>query len=120
MHQAKERLASAATERTQEVQQKDFELFINDAATYYTLKDFKSKEARTLATRWLQEVKSYTSLSKQLEQKREAYTQANKEKKASMKASLLDLEKHVENLELSVNQLEQDTRNAENRHLGKK
>ena len=37
-----------------------------------------------------------------------------------MKASLLDLEKHVENLELSVNQLEQDTRNAENRHLGKK
>lgn len=120
VNQAKERLASAATERTQEVQQKDFELFINDAATYYTLKDFKSKEARTLATRWLQEVKSYASLSKQLEQKREAYTQANKEKKASMKASLLDLEKHVENLELSVNQLEQDTRNAENRHLGKK
>lgn len=120
VNQAKERLASATTERPQEIQQKDFELFINDAATYYTLKDFKSKEARTLATRWLQEAKNYASLYKQLEQKRDAYTQANKEKKASMKAGLLDLEKHVETLELSVNQLEQDTRNAENRHLGKK
>lgn len=117
---AKERLAAATTERPQEVQQKDFELFINDAATYYTLKDFKSKEARTLATRWLQELKNYATLSKQLEQKREAYTQANKEKKASMTASLLDLEKHVETLEQSISQMEQDARNAENRHLGKK
>ena len=120
VEQAQKRLASIATERPQVTRQKDFELFINDITTYYTLNDFKSKEAKTLASRWLQEVKSYTTLSNQLEQKREAYTHATKEKKASMKAGLLDLEKHVESVERTVIQLEQDVRNAENRHLGKK
>lgn len=120
VEKAKGRLASANTPQQMQEQQKDFELFINDALTYYTLKDFKSNDARTLAARWLEETKNFNSLSEQLEQKRKAFTQAGKEKRASMAPGLLDLEKHVESLEISIQKMEKDTRNAENRFLQKK
>jgi hypothetical protein len=55
-----------------------------------------------------------------LEQKRKAFTQAGKEKRASMAPGLLDLEKHVESLDISIQKMEMDTRNAENRFLQKK
>ena len=84
------------------------------------LKDFRSKQARDLATRWLQETKTLASLAKQLEQKRTAYSHANANQRKSMKAGILDTEKRVRQLEQSVSKLELETRNTENRHLGKK
>lgn len=121
MQRAKQRMASVKyAESEDKEEQKDFELIIDDLTTYYTLKDFRSKEARELATRWLQEVKNYTSLSKQLDSQRDAYAHANDNQRNSMKARILDMEKRVEALERSINKLELDVRNTENRHLGKK
>ena len=104
----------------QEIVVKDFELVIDDLTTYHTLKDFRSKQARDLATRWMQEVKNLASLSNQLEQRRTAYAQANANQRNSMKAAILDLEQRVRQLEQSVARLELEARNTENRHLGKK
>lgn len=121
MQRAKQRIASAKyTETESKKVQKDFELIIDDLTTYYTLKDFRSKEARELATRWIQETKNLTALSNQLEQKRAAYIQANATQRNNMKAGILDMEKRIAQMEQSVAQLRLETCNTENRHLGKK
>ncbi len=121
LQRAKQRIASVKYSTTeQETIVKDFELIIDDLTTYYTLKDFRSKQARDLATRWMQEVKNLVLLSNQLEQRRTAYAQANTNQRNSMKAAILDLEQRVRHLEQSVAKLELEVRNTENRHLGKK
>lgn len=121
MLRAKQRMASVKYTLTEEKSvQKDFELIIDDLTTYYTLKDFRSKEARELATRWQQEKKNLSTLSAQLEQKRTAYARANANQRKSMKAGILDMEKRIGQLERSIARLELETRNTENRHLGKK
>lgn len=120
IQQAKQRIANAQNIREEEEIKKDFELIINDMLTYYTLQDFRSKEARELATRWRQEIKNHTTLSNQLESKRDAYASSNDQQRNSMKASILDMEKRVDVLEKLIAKLELDTRNAENQHLGKK
>ena len=121
LQRAKQRIASVKYSNTeQETIVKDFELVIDDLTTYHTLKDFRSKQARDLATRWMQEVKNLASLSNQLEQRRTAYAQANANQRNSMKAAILDLEQRVRQMEQSVARLELEARNTENRHLGKK
>ena len=121
LQRAKQRIASVKYSNTeQETIVKDFELVIDDLTTYHTLKDFRSKQARDLATRWMQEVKNLASLSNQLEQRRTAYAQANANQRNSMKAAILDLEQRVRQMEQSVARLEMEARNTENRHLGKK
>lgn len=121
MQRAKQRIASAKyTETESKEVKKDFELIIDDLTTYYTLKDFRSKEARELATRWMQETKNLTALSNQLEQKRAAYIQANATQRNNMKAGILDMEKRIAQMEQSVAKLRLETCNTENRHLGKK
>ena len=121
MQRAKQRIASAKYTDTESKEvQKDFELIIDDLTTYYTLKDFRSKEARELATRWIQETKNLTALSNQLEQKRAAYIQANATQRNNMKAGILDMEKRIAQMEQSVAKLRLETCNTENRHLGKK
>ena len=121
MQRAKQRIASAKyTETESKEVKKDFELIIDDLTTYYTLKDFRSKEARELATRWIQETKNLTALSNQLEQKRAAYIQANATQRNNMKAGILDMEKRIAQMEQSVAKLRLETCNTENRHLGKK
>lgn len=121
MQQAKQRIADAKYSTPEAVEvKKDFELVIDDLSTYYRLTDFRSDKARKLATRWMEEVKNLNSLSNQLEQRRTAYAHADTNQRNSMKASLLDMEKRVEQLERSVAALELETRNTENLHLGKK
>lgn len=99
---------------------KDFELVIDDLTTYYTLKDFRSTKAREVAARWRQETDNLASLSKQLEQKRTAYSQANTNQRKNMSAGILDMEKRVGQLERTIAALELEARNIENRHLGRK
>ena len=120
IQQAKQRITNAQNVSEEEEIKKDFELIINDILTYYTLQDFRSKEARELAARWVQETKNYTTLSNQLESKRDAYASANEQQRNSMKANILDMEKRIEVLEKLIAKLELDTRNAENQYLGKK
>ena len=121
MQLAQQRIADINSSKAEiKVIQKDFELVIDDLDTYYTLKDFHSDKARELATQWMQEVKNLTSLSNQLEQKRTAYSHADDSQRNSMRASILDMEKRVEQLEKSVAKQEIEVRNTENRHLGKK
>ena len=121
MQRAKQRIANAKdTQGKVNIIIKDFELVIDDLTTYHTLKDFRSKQARDLATRWMQEVKNLTSLTKQLEQKRNEYAQAKGNQRNNMKAGILDMEQRVRQLEQSVARLELEARNTENRHLGKK
>lgn len=121
MQRAKQRIASVKYSETEVKEtKKDFELVIDDFSTYYTLKDFRSPKARELATRWIQETKNLASLNSQLEQRRTAYSHADANRRNSMKAGILDMEKRISQLERSVAALELETRNTENRHLGKK
>lgn len=121
MQHAKQRIANVKYADTgNQTVQRDFELIIDDLTTYYTLKDFRSKEARELATRWRQEIKSHVTLSAQLEKKRIAYARANAAQRKGMRAGILDMEKRIGQLERSIARLELEARNTENRHLGKK
>ncbi len=117
VRKAKQTLATIIYTKPMKEQKKDFELIIDDLTTYYTLDDFRSKEARQVAINWLQMKKDLLQLSKQLEVQRNAYTRSNKNQRLSIAPALLDIEQRVETLEQQVISLEKEIRNSEIRFL---
>lgn len=120
IRKAKQNLATIIYTRPMKELKKDFELIIDDLTIYYTLDDFKSKEARQLASTWIQEVKNLQQLSKQLESQRETYIQSNKAQRQRIAPALSDMERRVETIEQQNIKLEKDIRNAEIRFLSGK
>lgn len=96
---------------------KDFTLIIDDSAVYHTLNDFRSAEARKLYQQRIQKQKDYDNLKKNLDDKREQYTQGNSARKKNLTPAILELEKRTEQLLKEMAQLDISVRNEEIKKL---
>ena len=111
--EAKKRFAKLLSQDNNESNNKEFEFIIDDKRTYYSLNDFKSKEARQLYIELSQKIKDLNSLMSQLENKREEYSKSNVEKKSRIAPSILELEKRTEVLQKEIEQQIINVRNKE-------
>lgn len=83
---------------------------INDRTVYDKLSQFRKPAARRLAAQWLKADQQLRLMKEQLSQAREAYGRKRNE---NLKNSILQLEKDVETLEKSVNDMAKNMRKAE-------
>ena len=89
------------------------ELVINDALTYSSAKDFRSREAAVLYKQLIEARQQLCSLNGQLEKSRSYYSKATGAEKQSLKREILQAETEVIQLNSQIQTLEKETRNAE-------
>ena len=89
------------------------ELVINDALTYSSAKDFRSREAALLYKELIETRQQYRSLSQQLDQWRNNYLKATGNDKQSIARDILQAETEIMQLYSRIQTLEKETRNAE-------
>ena len=89
------------------------ELVINDALTYSSTKDFRSREAAVLYKQLIEARQQLCSLNGQLEKSRSYYSKATGAEKQSLRREILQAETEVIQLNSQIQTLEKETRNAE-------
>ena len=89
------------------------ELVINDALTYSSTKDFRSREAAVLYKQLIEARQQLCSLNGQLEKSRSYYPKATNAEKQSLRREILQAETQVIQLNSRIQALEKETRNAE-------
>ena len=89
------------------------ELVINDALTYSSTKDFRSREAAVLYKQLIEARQQLCSLNGQLEKSRSYYSKATGAEKQSLRREILQAETQVIQLNSQIQTLEKETRNAE-------
>ena len=89
------------------------ELIINDALTYSSTKDFRSREAAVLYKQLIETRQQLCSLNGQLEKSRSYYSTATGAEKQSLRREILRAETEVIQLNSQIQTLEKETRNAE-------
>ena len=89
------------------------ELIINDALTYSSTKDFRSREAAVLYKQLIEARQQLCSLNGQLEKSRSYYSKATGAEKQSLRREILQAETEVIQLNSQIQPLEKETRNAE-------
>ena len=89
------------------------ELVINDALTYSSAKDFRSREAALLYKELIEVRQQYSSLSHQLEQWRNNFQKTTGAEKQSIARDILQAETDIMQLYSHMKTLEKETRNAE-------
>ena len=89
------------------------ELIINDALTYSSTKDFRSREAAVLYKQLIEARQHLCSLNGQLEKSRSYYSKATGAEKQSLRREILQAETEVIQLNSQIQTLEKETRNAE-------
>lgn len=89
------------------------ELVINDALTYSSAKDFRSREAALLYKELIKVRQQYSSLSHQLEQWRNNFHKTTGAEKQSIARDILQAETDIMQLYSRMQTLEKETRNAE-------
>lgn len=114
---ALKRLEAAISHKPQEQFVADFEFVIDDKVTYYHLSDFKSPQAKDLFKRYQQKEMDYLKQKSKLESQRQWYTRADKEEKAKMAPSILDLESRVREMGRELNEEAIIVRNTEKQYI---
>ena len=89
------------------------ELVINDALTYSSARDFRSREAAVLYKQLIEARQELLALNEQLEKSRSFYPQAAGAEKKSLQREILQAEAEVIKLHSHIQSLEKETRNAE-------
>ena len=89
------------------------ELVINDALTYSSAKDFRSREAALLYKELIETRQQILSLNHQLELWRTNYHKATGAEKKSITRDILQAESEIMQLYSRIQTLEKETRNAE-------
>ena len=89
------------------------ELVINDALTYSSARDFRSREAAVLYKQLIEARQQLCLLNEQLEKSRSFYPQAAGAEKKSLQREILQAEAEVIKLHSHIQSLEKETRNAE-------
>ena len=89
------------------------ELVINDALTYSSARDFRSREAAVLYKQLIEARQQLCLLNKQLEKSRSFYPQAAGAEKKTLQREMLQAEAEVIKLHSHIQSLEKETRNAE-------
>lgn len=110
---ARQQLSALIYSKEENTRKVDFTFIVDDSATYHSLSDFRSAEARQQFQLLQQKEKDLESLTGQLDQKREAYAQAAESSRANMAPGILDMEKRVEQLRQDVEELTNKVRNTE-------
>lgn len=110
---ARQQLSALIYSKEENTRKVDFTFIVDDSATYHSLSDFRSAEARQQFQLLQQKEKDLESLTRQLDQKREAYAQAAESSRANMAPGILDMEKRVEQLRQDVEELTNKVRNTE-------
>lgn len=117
VRQGKQRLAAVMYAKQEAQQKKDFTWIVDDSATYHTLADFRSAEARKLYQQLMQKQKDYGQLKADLDAKREQYATGNEAKKRNLSPAILDLEKRTEQLLKEIEEVSTTIRNEEIKKL---
>ena len=89
------------------------ELVINDALTYSSAKDFRSREAAVLYKQLIETRLQLLALNEQLEKSRNYYHKATGAEKKALNREILQKEEEVLQLYSRIEALEKETRNAE-------
>ena len=89
------------------------ELVINDAHTYSSARDFRSREAAVLYKQLIEARQQLCLLNEQLEKSRSFYPQAAGAEKKTLQREMLQAEAEVIKLHSHIQSLEKETRNAE-------
>ena len=89
------------------------ELVINDALTYSSAKDFRSREAAVLYKQLIEARQQLSALNGQLEKSRNYYSKATGAEKQALSREILQAEQEVVQLYSRIEALEKETRNAE-------
>ncbi|MGL4852587.1 MAG: tetratricopeptide repeat protein [Phocaeicola sp.] len=116
---AKQRLAALMYAQPESVKKKEFSFIVDDLATYHTLTEFKSAQARELYTQLQQKEKDLSALQKELDAKREQYTTGSDALKKNLAPGILELEKRSKQLWEEAEKLTISVRNAEIQTLRK-
>lgn len=115
--EAKSRLQEVRTKEDEVIKRKDFEFVINDALTYTSLDDFKSKAARAKMQTWLDNSAQYKKDKEYLSSLRALYIDADKEERLSLKPQILLNEANCEKEQDALRALSKEIRNTENKFL---
>jgi len=113
VREARQRLAALKYGKEEEVQKADFQLIIDDSATYTSWSDFRSKEAQNAYRQLLQKEKDLNQLQSTLSQKREQYANENGLGRKKLEPSILDLEKRIPQLQEEIEKLTIEVRRLE-------
>ena len=89
------------------------ELVINDALTYSSARDFRSREAAVLYKQLIEARQQLCLLNEQLEKSRSFYPQAAGAEKKTLQREMLQAEAEVIKLHSHIQSLEKETRKAE-------
>lgn len=89
------------------------ELVINDALTYSSARDFRSREAAVLYKQLIEARQQLCLLNEQLEKSRSFYPQAAGAEKKTLQREILQAEVEVTKLYSRIGTLEKEARNAE-------
>jgi len=95
------------------VEKRDFEFIVRDGLVYYTLKDFRSSEARESYEKALSARRQIAGVTAQLSTWRESWDKGNKAKRAQLKESILEAEAQLDNWQGQPAEWEKKARNAE-------
>jgi tetratricopeptide (TPR) repeat protein len=97
-------------------QPQDFELVVNDRATYYTWNDFKNPEAESFYRKAESIRKQIESIERSLHESRDRYATGNDTVRDQLKSSILKSESELITLYTQLDEWIKKTRNSENNH----
>ena len=119
VRKARQKLLMFLYEESGEKKQSDFLFVVDDLTEYTSVGQFKSSEARKLYDSWKQRTAKLAADNKTLEQMRDQYAKADKAKKQSMSASLLQLENRLLDEEAALDELLVKVRRTEKEFISK-
>ena len=93
---------------------RDFEFFVNDQTTYFTLNEFRSSEAKTFFERAIGLRQQATTLEVNLYEQRQSYVQGNTTVQEQLKPSILQSERELRTFLFQISDWEKRARNTEN------
>lgn len=97
---------------------RDFTFVINDKHTYYTLAEFKNKEARDTYFKIIQTKSELQTVEKDLDKLRDEYARMTNDLKRRTASSIISLEKQQQQLLQLIPELEKHARNEEIKVIG--
>lgn len=107
------RLNGMKNRGTSQVEVTSFKFEVNDMITYHSPSDFHSSTARTMFMDMLQARERRENDARQLEALRERYYHADEEERKELKTTILEAEKELELLSISISKMEKAIRNEE-------
>ena len=113
-------LANANQSQQEMKKERDFEFFINDKITYYTLNEIKSHEAKDLYEDVLSLKVQIENLKNRLSEIRNSFVNAPTSTREQLRITILQAENQLYTLIEKAAAQEKNARNAEIRQLGEK